>query len=92
MPNCRRRRLCCRVCCVACQAERRASSGCVDEEEEICGCRDARRVSCRPGAEGAPAMLEEGVLEAPVLEVAVVLEVLVAWEGRGAMRRDCVGC
>ena len=41
------------------------------------GFSEERRVSWRPGAEGAPLVVEE----------AVVVEV--EWEDGGAMRRDC---
>jgi hypothetical protein len=71
----------------------------VDEEEEEVsgGCREARSVSCRPGAEGAlREVLEVGLVvedgAALVLEVAVVLDVDLGWEGRGAMRRDWRFC
>jgi len=57
MPNVRRRIVDCRVDWVDCQFARRDSRGWVDdrsgdEEELDCCCR--RRVSGRPGAEGAP--------------------------------------
>ena len=48
-------------------------------EEEFC--REVRRVSWRPGAEGAPRGR---------VAFEVVLVVLVAWEEGGAMRRDCM--
>lgn len=92
MPNCRRRRVDCSWDCVACQAERRDSRGWVllleEAVEEDGGCREARRVSCRPGAEGA--LREVLVDEAAVLVVAVVLDVDLGWEARGAMRRDMI--
>ena len=68
-----------------CQAARRDSRGCVlqvvgwDNELlslDVVGARDERSVSRMPGAEGAP----------PVVEL--VLLVVVAWLGEGAMRRD----
>ncbi len=43
------------------------------------GFREERRVSWRPGAEGAP------------LAVVEVVVVEVEWEDGGAMRRDCGG-
>ena len=69
---------------MASQFLRRASSGWVDcrsdgvEEEVVVALRErlVRRVSCRPGAEGAPV---------DVLDL--VLEVEVAWEEEGTMRR-----
>lgn len=71
---------------MACQLERRASSGCVLDDWPrvvlVGGEREARRVSCRPGAEGAPADVDV------VFVCAVVLLVLEAWLGRGTMRRD----
>lgn len=45
-------------------------------------------MSGRPGAEGADA---EAEVEESFWE-ALVLEVLLGWEGRGAIRRDCDGC
>ena len=59
MPKLRRRRVCWRDSWVDVHEERRDSRGCV---EESCGCcdevegevREERRVSWRPGAEGAP--------------------------------------
>ena len=71
--------------CVDCQPARRDSSGCVD----VVGCtwepfadevvdeskREERRVSCMPGAEGAP----------PVTEFVLLIEE--AWLEEGAMRR-----
>lgn len=45
--------------------------------------REARSVSCRPGAEGAP------LVAVVVLEWTVVLFVDLVWAGRGTMRRDC---
>jgi hypothetical protein len=82
---------------VACQAVRRDSSGCVEErvglavlaETGVVGFwRDVRRVSCRPGAEGAPrGREEEEGVERTDLEVVLFVEV--AWGAGGAMRRDC---
>lgn len=46
---------------MACQADRRLSSGWVDELASGL-LREARSVSCRPGAEGAPEVADEGVL------------------------------
>ncbi len=46
--------------------------------------REARRVSWRPGAEGAPRERESFAWR-------VVLEVLVGWAAGGAMRRDWRG-
>ena len=43
------------------------------------GLREERRVSCRPGAEGAPLVVVE------------VVGVEVEWEDGGTMRRDCGG-
>ncbi len=48
---------------------------------------DERRVSGRPGAEGAP--LWRLVWLVPFVEVLEVLEVVVGWDEGGAMRRDC---
>jgi hypothetical protein len=47
------------------------------EEEVVLGVEALRRVSKRPGAEGAP--------------WSVGLVVAVGWEAEGAMRRDCGG-
>jgi hypothetical protein len=78
--------------CVAVQFWRRDSRGCVvvgfafDEAEEY---KEERRVSCRPGAEGAPRSMESllWVVWLESLE-AVVFEVLVGCVAGGAMRRD----
>ena len=71
--------------CVDCQPARRDSSGCMD----VVGCTwepsadegvdesmsEERRVSCTPGAEGAP----------PVVELVLLIDE--AWLDEGAMRR-----
>lgn len=70
---------------------KRASSGCVDARgvetvwgevlvRVLLGVREDRRVSGRPGAEGA-------VRE--VVERVVRFVVVVGWEGVGMWRRDC---
>lgn len=70
------------------QAERRDSRGWVDVGWVVVGdvvWWERRRVSGRPGAEGAPRVMGS-------VAVVLVLEVLVlvvAWEGWGVMRRDC---
>jgi hypothetical protein len=84
MPKLRRRRVCFRVSWVVVQAARRDSRGWVEEVVVDWGMREARRVSGRPGAEGAEGWDFE-------LEVVVVLVVLVGWEGWGVMRRDWGG-
>ncbi len=64
---------------------RRASSGCVEEGVVVCGLvgvTEARSVSCRPGAEGAPR--ERSWVE----DLVVVLVVEVACEEGGTTRRD----
>ena len=71
--------------CVDCQPARRDSSGCVDVvdcswelsivETLDVSRREERRVSCMPGAEGAP----------PVVELVLLVEE--AWLEEGAMRR-----
>lgn len=80
---------------MACQAVRRDSSGWVEERVgsdvlgeigEVGFWREVRRVSCRPGAEGAPRGSEE-VEERVDFEVVLLVEVACV-EG-GAMRRDC---
>ena len=65
-----------------CQAARRASRGCVDvvrgaveDEDGRSGSRFERRVSWRPGADGAPLFDDVLVLE-------------VGWLEGGAMRKD----
>ena len=71
--------------CVDCQPARRDSNGCVDvvgctwepfTDEGVDGSmREERRVSCTPGADGAP----------PVVELVLLIEE--AWLNEGAMRR-----
>ena len=71
--------------CVDCQPARRDSSGCVDlvcctwepfaDEGGEESMREERRVSCMPGAEGAP----------PVVELVLLVEE--AWLEEGATRR-----
>ena len=65
---------------------RRASRGCVDEVDVDTwgsGVREERRVSWRPGAEGAPR--ESSEVDEDFVEVLVVD---VGWEAEGTMRRD----
>ncbi len=86
MPKLRRSMFILSESCVDCQAARRDSSGWVDVLGWIwglfdggtvdVGMREERRVSCMPGAEGAP----------PVVELVLLVEV--AWLDEGAMRRD----
>lgn len=70
--------------CVERHAVRRDSSGCVEdvmvgsEEDEVVRVVVVRRVSGRPGAEGAPRSVPVCVL-------------LVGLAEAGTMRRDCVG-
>lgn len=88
MPNVRRRRVDCRFAWVCCHWERRASRGCVEEiceADEECVCWERRRVSGRPGAEGAPRETEEEVEESLEDWVLVVVD---GWAAGGAMRRD----
>ena len=81
MPVLRRSRECCRASWVAVQLARRDSRGWVDcsccgasGEVVVVEVREERRVSCRPGAEGAPRSRVEGFL-------VLVLVVEVGWEG-----------
>lgn len=76
---------------------RRASRGCVDADWGAVllgawvGVSEERRVSCRPGTEGAPRARVD-VVEGASLECDVVLSVEVAWEVVGTMRIDCGMC
>ena len=85
MPKLRRSMFILSESCVDCQPASRDSSGCVDcvgwcwepfsnEAVDVVR-REERRVSCIPGAEGAP----------PVVEPVLLVEV--AWLEEGAMRR-----
>lgn len=58
------------------------------EEEVVAVVREERRVSGRPGAEGAPLCWTEGFEVAAPVADDDVLEVLVGWAEGGAMRRD----
>lgn len=90
MPNVRRRIVACSCDWVAAQFVRRDSSGWADERgvwEGSEGCCWRRRVSGRPGAEGAPRETEEEDVDDVNFEVWVFV-VLVAWVEGGAMRRD----
>lgn len=76
--------------CVAVQFARRVSRGCAELVVEVEGDREERRVSGRPGADGAPrsrSWLLVVVVEVESLEL-VVLLVLVGWEDSGATRSD----
>lgn len=54
------------------------------DDDMVAVWREERRVSGRPGAEGAPLGRLEECLPA------LVLEVVFGWEDGGAMRRGCV--
>jgi len=76
--------------CVAVQLARRVSRGCAELVVEVEGDREERKVSGRPGADGAPrsrSWLLVVVVEVENLELDVLV-VLVGWEDGGATRRD----
>lgn len=95
IPKLRRSSVLCSVFCVAVQFASRDSSGCVDAssgveetlEVEILLC-EVRSVSGRPGAEGAPAVVDLDEFGAPVSLDTCVLVVDVGCEAAGAIRRD----
>lgn len=72
---------------MAVQFRRRDSRGWVDEGCEVV-VWERRRVSGRPGAEGAPLGWVVVVVVDEEEVVVLVLEVVLAWEEGGAMRRD----
>jgi len=71
------------VFCVEVQLASRDSSGCDELMVEGVVLCERRRVSGRPGADGAPGMRTE-----VVSLVDCVLVVVVLWEAAGVMRRE----